>query len=73
MSDEKFDLVLLDITMAGKSGIEFLPEIKDNDPDVAVVMLTEIADVSVGVKAMREGAFDYVNKPASLPDFIIRV
>lgn len=73
MSDENFDLVLLDITMPGKSGIEFLPEIKDNDPDVAVVMLTGIADVSVGVKAMREGAFDYVNKPVSLPDFIIRV
>ena len=36
-------------------------------------MLTGVADVSVGVRAMREGAFDYINKPVSLPDLIIRV
>ena len=36
-------------------------------------MLTGIADVSVGVKAMRAGAHDYVNKPVSLADLVVRV
>jgi DNA-binding NtrC family response regulator len=66
-------LVLLDITMPGKSGMMLLPEIVVQHPDVAVVMLTGVADVSIGVQAMRQGASDYINKPISLPDLIVRV
>ena len=62
LDGEEFDLVLLDITMPGKSGIDFLPEIIAKYPELAVIMLTGIADVSTGVRAMREGAHDYVNK-----------
>ena len=72
LEEEEFDLVLLDITMPGRSGVEFLPEIISQHPDVAVVMLTGIVDVSTGVRAMRDGAYDYVNKPVALPDLIIR-
>ena len=70
---EKFDLVLQDITMPGKSGMDFLPEIISQDPELSVIMLTGIADVSTGVRAMRVGAYDYVNKPVSLADLVVRI
>ena len=73
LKTEKFDLVLQDITMPGKSGMDFLPEIIAKYPELAVIMLTGIADVSTGVRAMRGGAYDYVNKPVSLADLIIRI
>ncbi len=70
---EEFELVLLDINMPGKSGIEFLREIKADYPDIAVVMLTGQMDLSTAVTAMREGAYDYVTKPVSLPELEIRI
>ena len=73
LEQEEFDLVLLDNVMPGKSGIEFLPEIKSQYSDMAVVMLTGVADVSMAVKAMRDGAHDYVSKPIALPELIIRI
>ncbi len=68
-----FDLMLLDIEMPGKTGLELLPEIHENYPDLAIVMLTGTQDIETGVKAMRDGAFDYVTKPVSLSDLLIRI
>ena len=70
---EHYDLVLLDINMPGKTGIEFLPEIKEQHPDVAVMMLTGEADVSLAVRSMREGAYDYALKPVGLAELVIRI
>lgn len=70
---EEFDLVLLDINMPGRSGMDLLPEIRTEYPDVAVVMLSGVQDLSVGVEAMRLGAYDYITKPVSMPDLTLRV
>lgn len=67
------DLVVLDINMPGKPGTEFLTEIRAQYPDVAVIMLTGVADVYTAVQAMRDGAYDYTTKPVSLAELIIRV
>ena len=67
------DLVLLDIGLPGKSGIEFLPDIVAHHPDVAVVMLTAVDDTSTAVRAMREGAYDYAKKPVDVAELIMRV
>ena len=67
------DLVVLDITMPGKSGLEFLPEIVRDHPDVAVVMLTAHADTSTAVWAMREGSYDFAAKPVNLAELTIRI
>jgi putative nucleotidyltransferase with HDIG domain len=64
------DLVLLDIKMPGKSGMELLPEIKECYPDVAVIMATVIGDVDTAVKCMREGAYDYITKPFRLDEVV---
>ena len=63
LREQEFELVFLDINMPGKTGLEFLPEIKQYYPDTAVIMLTGVEDLSIAIGAMQQGAYDYVNKP----------
>jgi putative two-component system response regulator len=60
------DLVLLDIRMPGKLGTEFLPEIKAEFPDTAVIMSSAVSDSHIAIQCMREGAYDYIIKPFNL-------
>lgn len=60
---ERPDLVLLDIRMPDKDGLETLRDIKALDPDADVVMVTALHEREMGLAAMVEGAFDYVTKP----------
>ena len=73
LKTQEFDLLILDIMMPDKSGIEFLPEIVSQHPDIAVLMMTGVVDTSTAVKAMRDGAYDYVTKPVNLDDLGIRI
>jgi len=57
------DLVLLDIGLPGKSGVEALDEIKQHYPDTLVIMITAYEDVETVIAAMKLGAYDYVIKP----------
>ncbi|MCG8424828.1 MAG: sigma-54 dependent transcriptional regulator [Proteobacteria bacterium] len=57
------DVVVTDRKMPGMDGIELLRAVHRRKPDVPVVLITAFADVPSAVKAMREGAFDYVAKP----------
>jgi DNA-binding NtrC family response regulator len=59
------DLVLLDLTMPGMDGMQVLQGIKDYDPLIRVVMVTGHYSVETAVKAIQEGAADYVCKPVS--------
>jgi DNA-binding NtrC family response regulator len=70
---ETFALVLLDIMMPGKSGMELLPEIIAQCPDTVVIMMTGVADTATAVKAMREGALDYLSKPFDLNILTTRI
>lgn len=60
---ENFDLVLLDIRMPGKDGIDILKEIKALGVGTEVIMVTASKDIASAVEAMRLGAFDYITKP----------
>ncbi len=73
LQGEAFALVLLDIKMPRKSGMEFLPEIIAQYPQTGVVMMTGVVDTVTAVKAMREGALDYVTKPFNLDELSIRI
>ena len=57
------DIVLLDITMPGRNGIDILKEIKNSDIDAEVVMLTADDTAATAVRAMKLGAVDYLTKP----------
>jgi putative two-component system response regulator len=59
-------LVILDIKMPGKSGIELLPEIKSGYPDTAVIMATAVTDVNAAIQCLKQGADDYILKPFNL-------
>lgn len=58
-------IVLLDIMMPGRGGIDTLKEIKKVDPRVGVIMLTAIFDEELGKRAIELGAYDYITKPVS--------
>lgn len=57
------DLVLLDIKMPGLNGIELLHRIKVRRPDIGVVMATVVNDVEEAVRAIKDGAYNYLLKP----------
>ncbi len=65
LGEKTFDMAVLDIMVPGKSGLEVLQYIRDNIPDMAVIMLTAIGDEQTQVKAFNLYADDYVIKPVS--------
>jgi putative nucleotidyltransferase with HDIG domain len=67
------DLVILDIRMPDKSGIELLPEIKSGFPNIAVIMATAINDINVAIQCMKLGADDYICKPYNLDEVSLAV
>ncbi|MCL4234069.1 MAG: sigma-54 dependent transcriptional regulator [Deltaproteobacteria bacterium] len=65
------DLVLLDIWMPGMDGLEALPRIKELRPDLPVIMISGHGTVETAVKAIRMGAYDFIEKPLSLDQVLI--
>jgi DNA-binding NtrC family response regulator len=61
--ESDFDVIVLDVLMPGKDGIQTLKEIKDLNPLVNVIMLTGNATVDTAIEGMRLGAYDYLMKP----------
>jgi two-component system response regulator HydG len=59
----RVQVVLSDLMMPGTSGIELLRALKEVSPDVEVVLMTAYGTVETAVQAMREGAYDFVEKP----------
>jgi len=60
---EKPDLVIMDITMPNKNGLEALKEIKELDPNATIVMCSAMGQESMVVEAIRSGAKDFIVKP----------
>jgi two-component system response regulator HydG len=63
LEKEAFDLVILDLKMPGLNGMEVLNRIKQEYPEVVVVVITGYATVESAVEAMRHGAYDFLPKP----------
>ena len=62
-SGEEFALMLSDLMMADLDGIGLLERTKEKYPDMPVVMVTAVHDISVALRAIRNGAYDYLLKP----------
>lgn len=58
-----FDIILTDLKMPGMDGLELLQRIKTLNKDSIIIVMTAFASVDTAVKALKEGAFDYVTKP----------
>lgn len=63
IKEVRFDILLVDIKMEGISGLEVLKRVKDDDPDVAIVMITAFGSIATAIEAIKNGAFDYLLKP----------
>jgi DNA-binding NtrC family response regulator len=63
IKEVRFDILLVDIKMEGISGLEVLKRVKDDDPDVAIVMITAFGSISTAIEAIKNGAYDYLLKP----------
>ena len=63
LEHDTFDLVLLDLALPGRSGLELLPEIKEQHPDLPVIMITAYGSVDNVVEAIRAGAENFIQKP----------
>ena len=63
---ERFDLVLLDLSMPGMDGYEILEKVRQVDAEASVVIMTAYGSIESVVRAMKGGAFDYLTKPLDL-------
>lgn len=70
LENTTFDLIFTDLRLPDGNGIDFLKYLKTNKPKVPVVLLTSYAEVSTAVKAMKEGAFDYISKPLNTSEVL---
>ncbi len=68
-----YDLIILDIMLPGKNGIEILEEIRKTDMDVKVIMLTAKGEIEDRLLGFKSGANDYVPKPFHIDELVARV
>ncbi|HYL10417.1 MAG TPA: sigma-54 dependent transcriptional regulator [Candidatus Acidoferrales bacterium] len=69
----RYLLVLTDLKLPGRSGIEVLRESKQADPTIPVILVTAYGSIEEAVTAMKEGAFDFIQKPVDLDHLKILV
>ncbi len=70
LRQQHFDLVLLDIKMPGKDGLEVLAFMKQEKLSPRTIMLTAVDELSVAIRAVKMGANDYITKPYALEDLV---
>jgi DNA-binding NtrC family response regulator len=63
LGDRPFDLVLLDLALPDRNGLDLLPEIRTLDPQISVIMITAYGTVEDAVRAMQYGAANFLQKP----------
>ena len=67
---QKVDLVLTDLKLPGKSGLEVLQAVKEENPLIPVLVMTAHGTIETAVKAVKDGAFDFLQKPVD-PDHLL--
>ncbi len=70
LKEESVDLVILDVWLPNMGGIDVLKEIKKEYPDIEVIMISGHANIDIAVKAVKLGAFDFLEKPLSLDKIV---
>jgi DNA-binding NtrC family response regulator len=68
-----YDVVLLDLMMPGKSGLEVQKDIKRVDPTLPIVIITALAAIETAVTAIKEGSYDYITKPWNNEKLVVTV
>jgi DNA-binding NtrC family response regulator len=72
LAGRRFDLALVDIKMPGVDGIELQAKLREIDPAMPVIIMTGFASVETAVRALKNGAYDYITKPFD-PDELVHL
>lgn len=71
LEKNRFEIIISDVRLPDKEGLEILREVKSREPQSEVIMMTSYAEIKMAVNAMKEGAFDYIAKPFN-PEVILQ-
>jgi len=72
-TDNFFDIVITDVRMEDKDGLEVLRAFKKFAPDTTVILITAFGSIETAIEAIREGAFDYISKPFKLDEIKLTI
>jgi DNA-binding NtrC family response regulator len=73
LEETPFDLVLLDVSLPGRNGLDLLREIRRSDPNLSVVLITAYGSIDMARAAFKGGAQDYITKPWSNDELLVQV
>ena len=73
LEKEPVDLVVTDVRMPGMSGMEALRAIKELNPEIVVIIMTAFGSIDQAVQAVKEGAYDYINKPFKIDEMLLTI
>ena len=73
LEDQPFDLMLLDVSLPDRNGLELLREIHMRDPHLAIILITAFGSIDMARAAFKSGAHDYITKPWSNDELVAQV
>ena len=73
IKENRIDVVILDVLMPGRDGIQTLKEIKEINPLLQVLMLTGHGTIQTGIEGMKLGAYDFLIKPTDTLDLVEKI
>ena len=73
LKTHKVSVILLDIMMPGKSGIELLNDVMASYPDIAPIMISAVSNSDIAITCMKQGAYDYILKPFNTKEVLLRI
>jgi DNA-binding NtrC family response regulator len=73
LEDRPFDLMLLDVSLPDRNGLDILREIHQRDPDLAIILITAFGSIDMARAAFKSGAQDYITKPWSNDELVAQV
>ncbi|OIO30538.1 MAG: DNA-binding response regulator [Nitrospirae bacterium CG1_02_44_142] len=69
-NNNSYALIITDIKLPGKTGIDLLEYVKSREPDVPVIMITAFGTIANAINAMKKGAFNYLTKPVNTDELL---
>lgn len=73
IATERFDAVVMDFMMPGMDGLDTLRKLKEDRPDLQIILLTAYATIEKSVEAMKLGALDFMEKPADIDKLTAKI
>jgi DNA-binding NtrC family response regulator len=73
LEERPFDLVLLDVSLPDRNGIDMLREIRQRDPNLAIILITAFGSIDMARAAFKSGAQDYITKPWNNDELVAQI